>query len=117
MPNPCTPKSEAEAVLQIRRRKYWFAFEPPLPNKVPQDRAGVIKGSPAKITAKHMCDKTVQITEIFAQKQRSKLLYVANIRKNPQTGKAEYQLRETKQETGSYYRNGHWFPEKEVRNA
>jgi hypothetical protein len=97
---------------------------------VPHDRAGVAKGaaadvSPAFCAALALCslvqvptkykpDAAIQISEVYNNKRYPKALYVSNTRKSPKTGKVEYQLRETKDETGVYYRNGHWFPEKEV---
>ncbi|KAF1913078.1 hypothetical protein BDU57DRAFT_457563, partial [Ampelomyces quisqualis] len=67
-----------------------------------------------QIPTKYKADSAIQISEIISNKRYPKMLYVAKHRENPRTGKIEYQLRETKQDTGVFYRNGHWFPEKEV---
>lgn len=106
---------------------------------VPHDRAGVAQGIAGEVrfpngpgtlenvlidyapqmNAKHTVNKTVQITLNIdgSPKQRAKTLYVAEWRKNPDNGTIEYQLRETEADTGTVFRDGHWFPEKEVRNA
>jgi hypothetical protein len=42
---------------------------------------------------------------------------VATVRTNPDTKRAEYQLKEKKDETTTLYMNGKWFPEKDVRLA
>jgi hypothetical protein len=68
----------------------------------------------AQIPAKYKTDAAIQISEIYNKKRYPKALYVSEKRKSPKTGKVEYRLRETKEDTGVHYRDGHWFPEKEV---
>lgn len=67
-----------------------------------------------QIPTKYKHDSAIQISEVISNKRYPKTLYVAKHRKDPKTGKIVYQLRETKQDNGVYYRDGHWFPEKEV---
>ncbi|KAF2849078.1 hypothetical protein T440DRAFT_534097 [Plenodomus tracheiphilus IPT5] len=86
-----------------------------LADSVPKNRAGVVKGAGADIPAKYTLNKHIQITETTLGKQHAKQLYTASIRKNPTTRKAEYQLKELSEATGSLYRNGKWYLEKDVR--
>ncbi|KAH7348026.1 hypothetical protein BKA66DRAFT_477703 [Pyrenochaeta sp. MPI-SDFR-AT-0127] len=82
---------------------------------VPEDRAGVRPGPKADYVAKWAPNKHISITENISNRRRKKQLYVTNVQKNSGTGKSEYQLRETEEDTGILYMNGKWFKEEEVR--
>ncbi|CAN9166352.1 unnamed protein product [Alternaria sp. RS040] len=81
--------------------------------KVARERGGVEKGLGAEAVAKYVPGNKIQITEIIANKQKKKKLYVAFSRKTS-SKKTEYQLTETAGDTTKLYMNGKWFPQDQV---
>ncbi|CAN9446966.1 unnamed protein product [Alternaria alternata] len=73
--------------------------------KVARERGGVEKGLGAEAVAKYVPGNKIQITEIIANKQKKKKLYVAFSRKTS-SKKTEYQLTETAGDTTKLYMNG-----------
>ncbi|CAN9293196.1 unnamed protein product [Alternaria alternata] len=64
--------------------------------------------------AKYDPGNKIQITEIVANKQKRKKLWVAFSRKTPDK-KTEYQLTETEGDTTKLYMNGKWFPQDSIK--
>ncbi|CAN9170842.1 unnamed protein product [Alternaria alternata] len=82
--------------------------------KVARERSGVVKGKEAGTVAKYDPGNKIQITEIVANKQKRKKLWVAFSRKTPDK-KTEYQLTETEGDTTKLYMNGKWFPQDSIK--
>ena len=64
---------------------------------------------------KYQVNKKVAITEVIANKQKKKQLFIAIGRPNPNTGRIEYQLKESTEEGAALYSDGKWFPQKQVK--
>ncbi|CAN9152288.1 unnamed protein product [Alternaria alternata] len=83
------------------------------PKKVAGERALTVKGKEAETVTKYDPGNKIQITEVIANKQKNKKLYVAFSRKTSNK-KIEYQLTETAGDTTKLYMNGKWFPRDDV---